>query len=230
MGDMRKPDDIDNAFREIAMQRDELLTTPPTISRGRQAALALVVARQFPLETSLRSLAAARDLSLHLESSRLSASVESMLRRHLVTRRLVAAPSGGPFQKLHGLKPSSLGLQFRSLIRLTASRWFGIVLAACAVVVAVGLLLLSAGSGNRSHRDAAFSGATGSEEGDMRLFSPRISIGPFNLETNQPASLQASFLARRDPRVSEGINGTLGLRVDLPVPAFLTEESLARIP
>jgi hypothetical protein len=62
------------------------------------------------------------------------------------------------------------------------------------------------------------------------LFTRRVSIRPFNLNTDEPASLQASFLANSGVRLADGIEAPLGLRLDLPVRAILMEDGLARTP
>jgi hypothetical protein len=63
-----------------------------------------------------------------------------------------------------------------------------------------------------------------------KLFLRKISIRPFNLDTNEPASLQASFVANSAMHLADGIEAPLGLRLDLPVRAILMEPSLAKTP
>ncbi len=62
------------------------------------------------------------------------------------------------------------------------------------------------------------------------LFGRRITIGPFNLNTSEPASLEASFVSNRRIHFADGIETPLGLRLDLPVRATLMEDGLARTP
>ncbi|HYJ03730.1 MAG TPA: hypothetical protein VEX43_01250 [Chthoniobacterales bacterium] len=62
------------------------------------------------------------------------------------------------------------------------------------------------------------------------LFSRRIAIGPFNLNTSEPASLQASFVAHSRIQFADGIETPLGLRLDLPLRATLMEDGFARTP
>jgi hypothetical protein len=62
------------------------------------------------------------------------------------------------------------------------------------------------------------------------LFTRKASIRPFNLNTNEPASLQASFLANSGVHFADGNVASLGLRLDLPVRAILTDDCLARTP
>jgi hypothetical protein len=66
--------------------------------------------------------------------------------------------------------------------------------------------------------------------GRAELFARTASIRPFNLNTNEPASLQASFLANSTMSFVDGNDGPLGLRLDLPIRTSLTEDSLARTP
>jgi hypothetical protein len=62
------------------------------------------------------------------------------------------------------------------------------------------------------------------------LFSRRITIAPFNLNTSEPASLEASFVSNRRIDFADGFETPLGLRLDLPVRAILMEDGFARMP
>jgi hypothetical protein len=62
------------------------------------------------------------------------------------------------------------------------------------------------------------------------LFVRKASIRPFNLNTKEPASLQASFLANSGVHFADGNVAALRLRLDLPLRAILLEDSLARTP
>ena len=64
----------------------------------------------------------------------------------------------------------------------------------------------------------------------MEPFTRTVAIGPFNLNTNEPASLQASFLANSRLRFADGSDTPLGLRLDLPVRAALIEDGHVGIP
>jgi len=66
--------------------------------------------------------------------------------------------------------------------------------------------------------------------GQAELFTRPASIRAFNLETNEPASLQASFLANSRVHLGDENAAPLGLRLDLPVRAIFLEDSLARTP
>jgi hypothetical protein len=66
--------------------------------------------------------------------------------------------------------------------------------------------------------------------GRAELFARTASIRPFNLNTNEPASLQALFLANSTMSLAGGNDGPLGLRLDLPIRTSLTEDGLARTP
>jgi hypothetical protein len=62
------------------------------------------------------------------------------------------------------------------------------------------------------------------------LFSRRITIAPFNLNTSEPASLEAFFVSNRRIQFADGVETPLGLRLDLPVKATLMEDGFTRTP
>jgi hypothetical protein len=108
----------------------------------------------------------------------------------------------------------------------------GISLMACGVIIA-GLLCFGSWR-TSSLRHAVRPNPPGLHEGNIdsgtELFTRKISLRPFSLNTNEPASLQASFVANSGVYFADGIEGPLGLRLDLPVRAILIEDSLARTP
>jgi hypothetical protein len=244
MDEMKQGSEIDDALCNVTKQRDRLLSKGLTLSRARQAALTGFLTRVFPLEAALREAVTKRDQLLHLHRSRIPASAESIL-----YRRLNALLAGGLHRaprKLDGLKPSSLSMQ---LLRGDGVRisdltggipvWLtffrsplGTALTACAMIIAAVLCFGSWRTSSRRH--AALPNTPRVDEVNIEsgtdLFTRRVSIGPFNLNTNEPASLQASFLGNKSVRLADGIGGPLGLRLDLPVRAILMEDGLARTP
>jgi hypothetical protein len=245
MDEMKRNSEIGDALREIAKQRDKGLDKSPVLSAVRQALLTDFLVREFPIEAALREAARKRDQLLHLPRSGVSASAESILHRQLSALQAAAGLDSAP-RKLDGLKPSSLSMQqFREdgvhipdlADRIPAWLWFfrsppGIALAACAVIMAG---VLSVGTLRTSSRDHSVLPNTAHVaeikiEWETQLFTRKASIGPFNLNTNEPASLQAWFLANRSVRLADGIEAPLGLRLDLPVRAMLVEDALARTP
>jgi hypothetical protein len=64
----------------------------------------------------------------------------------------------------------------------------------------------------------------------LEPFVRTIAIGPFNLRTNEPASLQASFFANRSMGFLDGKDTPLGLRLNLPMTAASVEDGFARTP
>ena len=212
MDEMKQSDAIENALREVARHRDKLLRAAPTLSPEREAILTDCVARKFPLETALRGAATKRDQLLPLHRSGIPESVESILHRRLDA---LHAAGSARFAWLTFLRSPS-----------------GISLAACAVIVAA---ILCFGSGRTpSFRQAVVPTTPRldalSTDSGTALFSRRIAIRPFNLNTNEPASLQASLVANSGIDFADGIEAPLGLRLDLPVRAILTEDTLARTP
>ena len=244
MDEMKQSARIEILLRQAATQRDKLLRKVPALSMARQGILTDCLAREFPVETALRGAATKRDQLLPLYRSGIPRSVESILHRRLDAFQ--AAGLVGASRKLDGLKPSSLSIQQlradgdrmsnlgdRLSLWLTFFRLrLGIVLTGCAVIVAVLLWLGTWGASSR--RNATLPDAPRVDEVNIdsgtELFLRKISIRPFNLDTNEPASLQASFVANSAMHLADGIEAPLGLRLDLPVRAILMEHSLARTP
>jgi hypothetical protein len=244
MDEMRQSAEIENALRQVAKQRDKMLRKVPALSPARQAILTDCLAREFPLETALRGAATKRDQLLPLYRSGIPTSVESILHRRLDALQ-AAGLARGP-RKLDGLKPSSLSMQLlggdgvlisdlvnRSAVWLTFFRSPpAISLMACAMIITA---VLCFGSWRTSSlRHAVRPSAPRLDEvkidSGTELFTRKISIRPFNLNTNEPASLEASFVANNGMHFADGIEAPLDLRLDLPVRAILIEDSLARTP
>jgi hypothetical protein len=62
------------------------------------------------------------------------------------------------------------------------------------------------------------------------LFARKAVIGPFNLNTSEPASLQASFVAKSSLYFPDSGETPLGLRLDLPLRAILSDGGLTTTP
>jgi hypothetical protein len=226
MDEMKQSAGIENALRQVAKQRDKMLRKAPTLSPARQAILVDCLAREFPLETALRGAATKRDQLLPLYRSGIPTSIESILHRQLDA--LKAARLAGAPQKLDGLKPSSLSKQWLTFFRSPP----GISLTASALIIAA---VLCFGSWRTSSLPHAVRPNTPrlnevNIDSGTELFTRTISIRPFKLNTNEPASLQASFIANSAMHLAGGIETPLDLRLDLPVRAILMEDPLGRIP
>ena len=215
MDDIRSRHEIDAAMRELAQRRDQALTNVPALSSARRMALTALVARQLPLEATVHEVAVKRDQALHRNAARIPAAVESVLQRQLAA---VEAQSS------------------RRHLALGLNRWrspLAAVLAVCALITAA---LLGFGKWHAAARrnamnvPAAAPADNISVESGLEPFTRMVAIGPFNLNTNEPASLQASFLASRRIRFADGNETPLGLRLDLPVRAALMEDEVARTP
>jgi hypothetical protein len=223
MDEMKQNAGIENALRQVAKQRDKMLRKVPALSPARQAILADCLACEFPLETALRGAATKRDQLLPLYRSEIPTSVESILHRQLDA--LKAAGLARPPQKLDGLNRTSAWLTFfRSPPGISST--------ACAMIIAA---VLCYGSWRTwSLRHAVRPNPPRLDEVNVdsgtELFTRKISIRPFNLNTNEPASLEASFVANNGMHFADGIEASLDLRLDLPVRAILIEDSLARTP
>jgi hypothetical protein len=231
-------------LQRVAKQRDKLLRKVPALSLARQAILTDCLAREFPVETALRGAARKRDQLLHLYRLAIPKSVESILHRRFDAFQ--AAGLVGASRKLDGLKPSSLSMQqlrgervqIPDLVNCT-SGWLklfrsplAISLTACAVIAAAVLCfgrwrpssLRYAERPNTPRLDEV------NIDSGTELFTRKILIRPFDLNTNEPASLQASFVTNNSVHFADGIETPFGLRLDLPVRAFLTEDGLSRVP
>jgi hypothetical protein len=244
MDEIKQSAGIENVLRQVAKHRDKLLRKVPALSPARQAILTDCLAREFPLETALRGAATKRDQLLPPYRSGIPRSVESILHRRLDA--LDAAGLARAPRRLNGLKRASSakqrlrrgGILTSDLVRRT-SVWLtffrsppGISFTACALIIAA---LLCFGSGRTSSvRHAVLPKAPRPDEVNVNpgtdLFIRRVSIRPFNLNTSEPASLQASIVAINRMRFDDGIKAALDLRLDLPERAILMEGSLARTP
>jgi hypothetical protein len=231
--DEMKRAEIDEALRAVAKQRDGLLGMAPALSPARRAVLTGCLVKEFRVEAALREAAKRRDQLLGSCPTEIPSSVESALRRQL----LAAEPAGDGTRMRHAsdwtINASIWRKIFRSPLRA--------VLTACAVIA---MAFLCVGRwGSPTPRVAVEDRPAAAREnlqpgavldrawlGRAELFSRRLAIGPFNLNTNEPASLQTSFAAHSRIQSADGIETPLGLRLDLPLSASLLEDGLARTP
>jgi len=217
MDEMKQSSKIDGALRDIAKRRDKVLSKGPALSPARQEALTSFLVGEFPVEAALRKAAMRRDQLLDdLHPPEIPASVESTLRRQLGA---VAPPHDGVLVPVW-LRHSRLPL--------------GAVLTVCVMVVAailcVGRWGTPTGRSAQNFPHAPRPDGVNVEILDRAAFTRKASIGPFNLNTNERASLQTSFLANSSLYFADGNEATLGLRLDLPVRAIFIEDGLARTP
>jgi hypothetical protein len=212
MDEMRRASELDAAIREIGQRRDKVLGGVPALGSIRRAALIDSLDRAFAVETTLRQLAIARDKALR-GPARIPADVA------LALRGTLSRPGQAPNVRQ---APFSLAWLRRPIAA---------VLVGCAVITAVNLGVGSwqASRSARSRSPAPSIDALGFES-RMEPFTRSVAIGPFNLNTNEPASLQASFLANSRLRFADGSDTPLGLRLDLPVRAALIEDGHVGIP
>ena len=230
---MKQAGEIDEALREVAKLRDGLLRTAPALSSERRAELSKFLAVEFPVEAALREAGTRRDRSLNSHPPKMPVPMESALHRQLLAAE--AARDGAPeWRSSHWRINDSIWRRvFRSPL--------GAALTTCAVITAA--ILCFGRWGTPPPRNAAESlpqvAGVSLESavtldrpstGRADLFSRRVTIGPFNLHTNEPASLEASFVSTRRIQFGEGIETPLGLRLDLPLRATLMVDGLARTP
>jgi len=232
MDETKQEREIVAALREIVTQRDKRLGQRPTLSPAREAVLNDFVAREFPVETALARAVAKRDALLDLPAG-IPASAEKAISRQFATGKPTP-------REIHG-GVASAG-QNGWWLRLFRSPRSAAVTTCILTAVAI---LSFVNWGNPSRRngenlprtpqiDAANVEAGMAWDrfsfGRAELFARTASIRPFNLTTNEPASLQASFLANSTISLVDGNDGPLGLRLDLPIRTSLTDGGLARTP
>jgi hypothetical protein len=214
MDEMKRAGEIDDALRRLAKQRDKLLSEGPVLSPARGAFLADFLAREFSVERLLREEATKRDELLR-HRLEIPASVESNLRGLAVTEGI---------RRPHGAA---------TWLRLLRSPLGGL-LAACAMITAAILFFGRAGTPSRRNAQNFPQAPRAHIESEVILeadpFTRKTAIGPFNLNTNEPASLQAAFSASSGVYFANASEARLGLRLDLPVRAILTEDGFARTP
>jgi hypothetical protein len=229
MDEMKQASEIDNALREAAKQRDKLLSELPALSSARQAVLTGFLVKEFAVEAALREVMTKRDQLLN-RSREIPAAVESALHQQL--------PRPEP--------ACDEDRQWRAADwRINASMWRGIfrsrpgaILMVCAVITAAVLCFGRWGTPSRHnvenflHNPRSAGVFLESEVGLDRaeLFARKAVIGPFNLNTSEPASLQAAFVAKSGLYSADGAEIPLGLRLDLPLTAILSDEGLSRTP
>jgi hypothetical protein len=214
MDEMTGFHEVDAAMREVVERRDKALRTVPRLSLTRRRALTACLARLFPVETTLRELVARRDQALDQSPVRISAAAESILQGQLAAAEPTAGASRTAFWLNLLRSPLAAALTFCFL-------------------VAVGILGLGRWETSRANARSVSPGPLGETirlESGMEPFVRTIAIGPFNLSTNEPASLQASFFADRRIRFSDGKDTALGLRLDLPATAASMEDGFAGTP
>jgi len=232
MDEIKQDREIVAALQELVEQRDKRLGKRPTLSPARETVLNDFLVRAFPVETALVQAMTKRDGLLDLHAG-IPASAEKAMYRQFAT--------GGPaFHGIHG-GPASAE-QNGWWLRLFRSPRSAAV-TTCILIAVVILCLVN--WGNPSHHNAenfprppqveamnVESGMTFDRFnfGRAELFARTASIRPFNLNTNEPASLQASFLANSTMSLVDGNDGPLGLRLDLPIRTSLTEDGHARTP
>ena len=228
MDEMKQASEIDNALREVAKQRDKLLGKLPALSSARRAVLTDFLVEEFPVEAALRKAVTKRDQLLN-SSPEIPASIESALHRQLPGHEPVRDEAG----------------RWRADWRVSASMWLrifrsrpGAVLMVCTVITAATLCFGRWGAPSRHNaenflRNPRSAGVALESEVVLdraELFARKAVIGPFNLNTSEPASLQASFVAKSAVYFADGAETPLGLRLDLPLRAILSEEGLTRTP
>jgi hypothetical protein len=222
MDKTKRDSELDVALLDVVKRRDQLLRESPVLSAVRHSILTNCLVKTFQVEATLLRVATKRDRLLDQHPPRIPLSTESALHRQLVALGRIRDGAGPVWLRV-----------FRSHLGLTVS-----------VMITAAILCLG-NWGTRSRRNAETlapasrpagvnieSGAVLNRLpiGRADLFARRVLIRPFNLNAKEPASLQASLLAKSSVYLADGIETPFGLRLDLPVSAFLTDDSLARIP
>jgi len=219
---------LDHVLRNVAQERDKLLGEAPVISATRRKELSEFLAREFQPEALLRKTAMNRDQLLK-HPPQIPISVEFALHRELRARR-AGLRRARAFYRRFGV--GAWQRVFRSPV--------GLAVTVCLLMTAAMLSFRQAGG--LSRRDAADLASVSRPEGSdvnsdenslMRrgeLLTRWASIRAFKLNTDEPASLQASFLANSAGYFADGNVSPFDLRLNLPVRTILTDDGLARTP
>jgi hypothetical protein len=233
MDEMKPTGEIDDRLREVAKLRDGLLRTAPTLSPECRAVLTRFLAEELPVETVLREAATKRDHLLNPRPPKIPGLVESALHRQLLAAE--ATRDEGP-----GWRALDSRVSGWAWLRIFRSQLGAILMASVVITAAI---LFFGGWGAPPRRPGAtnlpqasgvsFESALTLDRAPTsraELFSRRITIASFSLQTNEPASLEASLASSRRIQFAESIETPLGLRLDLPLRATLMEDGLARTP
>jgi hypothetical protein len=232
MDELNQNRQIEILLRDVAMQSDKRLGKQPALSLARETALNDFLAREFPVETALVQAATKRDRLLDLHAG-LPASAEKALSRCLA--------AGGPAPHRIQEEPVSARAHHGWWLRLFR---FSRSALTTSILIAVAIFCFGMWGNRSGHYPEKFSRTTQVDGtnvesaitldrlsfGRAELFTRTASIRPFNLNTNEPASLQASFLPNNPVSLVDGKDGLLGLRLHLPMRTSLTEDNLARTP
>jgi hypothetical protein len=224
---------MDDALREIVKLRDGLLRTAPALFPERQAVLTRFLASEFPVGAALREAATKRDQLLNPHPPKIPVFVELALSQQLQAAE--AARDGGRERRASHWRSGNW-----AWLRIFRSP-LGAGLTAGAVITAA--ILCFGGWRAQPRRNVtenlpstagmSFESAATldrSSSNRAELFGRRITIGPINLNTSEPASLDASFVSNRRIQFADNVETPIGLRLDLPVRATLMEDGLARMP
>lgn len=226
---------IDDALRELAKKRDELLRKVSPLSPARQAILNSLLIEEFPVEAALRDAAVKRDRLLDLPPSGIPVSAESALHTGL-------ADAGPVRVATYAWRASDSGSSTPLWLRFF--RWPAGAVLTASVMTAAAIVcfdrretpspnnarnLPDAPPAERLNIDARVK-LDRSPIGRAELFARQAAIAQFSLSTSEPASLQIAFLTNRGVYLAEGDQASLGIRLDLPARLTLLEDDLARIP
>jgi len=224
MDEINPSHEIDAAMREVAALRDKALSKVPALSSARRATLTASLVRQFPIEAALIEVAAKRDRAIRPSSAKIPAAVASTLSQQLADAEKTSATGSVTFWLSRLRLPLAAVLMLCAILTAALPRFGG--WEAASRRNARNFVPLPPLDQIRSHSRIASDGSAGSW---VAPFTRKLALSSFNLNTNEPASLQLSFLAN-SIRFADGNDTPLGLRLDLPVRVALTEDGLARTP
>lgn len=228
---MKEIEEIDDALRDVARQRDKLLGRMPAISPARRAMLTAFVTREVPLETTFREIAVRRAQLLDPGKLTIPASIERALQWQLAHPGKKSAPR----------KPSFLRWQERTALWLEGLHWPAAAIACIMVTAAIlcfGRWGTSLGITKNAPRVRQWNPENNGIELDRsaivreELFAHKAGIGQFHLGSARAElpSLQASFLTSSEAYFSDSVAPQVALRLDLPAKALLTEDAISRFP
>lgn len=202
MDKLKRDEEWSRALRDLAEQRDRLLRGAPEIPPARRAILGAALLREFPVEAALRVVRVRRDRLFSEPPPEIPRAVARELRRGLTNAQ------------------RTQGETWPQLFFARAA-----LLAAC-LLAALGVIFL----GKREPFSA----------GQHHVPPPRIPTelrmavagDQFSLRMNatELASLRSTFFASNAGSLEDSAEASARLRLDLPVRAFLRDESIASTP
>jgi len=223
--------DITDMMREVAEQRDAGLREGlPEISPDRLRRLQAALAREFPVECGLDSIAMRRDASLRTRAPQLPTSVETELAKGLTftgafeASELVRLPS--PSVQLSRRLVSALAIAAAVIVLIGGAFYFS---GSKNPVTAVGVSGKLESPSVRTITTVSSGAASLTDAGD-RLFASSGNDLTLRVSKIELASLQPSLLTMNRAILADRRHADRGLPLDLPIREMFIDEATSATP